>query len=156
MNSLSSSRSAISVSSEATVTKRTSRQRSQTPSSSHLTTNSIRNLSLPRAPRAAILEDSVSSSQPPSMFALIKASLRSYFAASKFATFLFLFALLPLASLLFKLRRRSTVVSRAKTAAELARRRLDSARGDSVLRILWRELVRAIADTVRMGGGGLV
>jgi hypothetical protein len=65
-----------------------------------------------------------------------------------------LFFLLPLLSLIIRKRRRAQapVVS----TVDLVRRRLSEARGDSIVRRFWGELVRAILDTVKMGGGGLV
>jgi hypothetical protein len=61
-----------------------------------------------------------------------------------------LFFIIPLISLILQRRRRLEI------PADLIQRRLLEAHGKSIARQLWNELVRAVLDTVRMGGGGLV
>ncbi|KAF9243445.1 hypothetical protein BU15DRAFT_72118 [Melanogaster broomeanus] len=93
--------------------------------------------------------------QSPGTLELIKRSLRTYFTANRITTLSILFLLLPLVSYFIRLRHVRAVATPASTADQVKRRLFD-ARGDSVLRRLWNEVVRAILDTIRMGGGGLV
>ncbi|KAG1877284.1 hypothetical protein F4604DRAFT_1733341 [Suillus subluteus] len=93
---------------------------------------------------------SLVTAQPPTSLALIRSYFHHYFTANRLATLSVLFFLIPLMSLILRRRRR------LETPADLVRRRLSEARGDSIARRLWNELVRAVLDTVRMGGGGLV
>lgn len=66
-----------------------------------------------------------------------------------------MFVIFPMLSFLFRLRRqRITGVSSG--AAEEVRRRLRAAEGKSAFAKVWEEAVRAVMDTVRMGGRGLV
>ena len=58
-------------------------------------------------------------------------------------------------SFLFRLRRRRITGVNAG-AAEEVRRRLRAAEGKSALGKVWEEAVRAVMDTVKMGGRGLV
>lgn len=55
-------------------------------------------------------------------------------------------------------RRRQTLGVRAGTitAADAVRRRLAVGQGETAINRIWGEVVRAVADTIRMGGGGLV
>ncbi|KAG1845488.1 hypothetical protein DFJ58DRAFT_800837 [Suillus subalutaceus] len=103
-----------------------------------------------RIPRIPPVDHSLASVQPPTSLALVRSYFNHYFTASRIATLSIFFFLIPLMSLIFRRRRR------LETPADLVRRRLLEARGDSIVRRLWNELVRAVLDTVRMGGGGLV
>ncbi|KAG2140599.1 hypothetical protein DEU56DRAFT_870922 [Suillus clintonianus] len=103
-----------------------------------------------RTSRILSVDDSLTTAQPPSSLALIRSYFSHYFTANRIATLSVLFFLIPLLSMIIRRRRRF------ETPADLVRRRLLEARGDSIVRRLWNELSRAILDTVRMGGGGLV
>ncbi|KAG1764587.1 hypothetical protein EV702DRAFT_1153962 [Suillus placidus] len=104
-----------------------------------------------RIPRLPPVDHSLAiAPQPPTSLALIRSYFNHYLTANRIATLSVLFFLIPLLS--FVLRRRR----RLETPADLVRRRLLEARGDSIVRRLWNELVRAVLDTARMGGGGLV
>ncbi|KAG1803459.1 uncharacterized protein BJ212DRAFT_1449875 [Suillus subaureus] len=87
---------------------------------------------------------------PPTSLTLIRSYFNHYFTANRIATLSVLLFLIPLISLMLRRRRR------LETPADLVRRRLLEARGDSIATQLWNELVRAVLDTVRIGGGGLV
>ncbi|KAH7911078.1 hypothetical protein BJ138DRAFT_1179807 [Hygrophoropsis aurantiaca] len=135
--------------SDATITKRTSRQyRTPTPRGSP-SASAVRSL---RPPRPPLIE---SPRESPGALTLIKASLKPYFAANKLMALSILFFLLPLISFLFRIRRRREAGGTG-SAADHVRRQLLDARSDSLLRRLWNEGRRAVTDTVRMGGGGLV
>ncbi|KAG1737752.1 hypothetical protein EDB19DRAFT_1985045 [Suillus lakei] len=103
----------------------------------------------PASPRDLPVDHGLATANPPTSLALIRSYLSHYFTAKKIAT-LFILFLIPLLSLIIRRRRR------VETPADQVRRRLLEARGDSIARRLWNELVRAVLDTVRMGGGGLV
>ncbi|KAL4064361.1 hypothetical protein V8B97DRAFT_1870111 [Scleroderma yunnanense] len=109
--------------------------------------------SLARKPRmgTAITE----TTESPSTLALIRASVCRYLRANRLTTLSILFLLLPLLSFLIRLRRVRGSGASASTTDQVKRRLLDS-RSDSFLRRMWEEMVRAIVDTVRMGGSGLV
>ncbi|EGN98851.1 hypothetical protein SERLA73DRAFT_181540 [Serpula lacrymans var. lacrymans S7.3] len=153
-----SSRSSASVASDKTVTRRSSQQRREGngSGSTHLNGNALRNPSIPRTPRAPVLGPPISAGQSPSIITLIKESIGPYFAKSRVTTFFLLFLLLPLVSLIFKLRRRRLTILEPQTTAELVKRRLANAGDTSILRRFWKEVASAVSDTVRMGGGGLV
>ncbi|KAG0705108.1 hypothetical protein DFH29DRAFT_908870 [Suillus ampliporus] len=103
-----------------------------------------------RIPGFLSVDRSLITAQPPTPFALTRSYFGHYFTANKIASLSILFFLIPLLSLIIGRRRR------AETPMAQVRRRLLEARGDSIARRLWNELVRAVLDTVRMGGGGLV
>jgi hypothetical protein len=103
-----------------------------------------------RISRVPPVDHNLATVRPPTSLALIRSYFNHYFTANRIATLSFLFFLIPLMSLILRRRRR------LETPADLVRRRLLEARGDSIARRLWNELVRAVLDTVRMGGGGLV
>ncbi|KAG2339667.1 hypothetical protein BDR05DRAFT_938733 [Suillus weaverae] len=103
-----------------------------------------------RIPRILPVDHSLAIAPPPTSLALIRSYFNRYFTANRIAALSVLFFLIPLLSFILRRRRR------LETPADLVRRRLLEARGDSVVRRLWNELVRAVLDTVRMGGGGLV
>lgn len=48
-------------------------------------------------------------------------------------------------------------VLQSLSAAEIVRRRLANSQGrGSAISRIWAEIVKAVGDTIRMGGGGLV
>ncbi|KAG1744284.1 hypothetical protein EDB19DRAFT_1696756 [Suillus lakei] len=103
-----------------------------------------------RISRILSVDHSLATAQPPTSLALIRSYFSHYFTANRIATLSVLFFLIPLLSLTIRRRRR------LETPGDLVRRKLLEARSDSIVRRLWNELVRAVLDTVRMGGGGLV
>lgn len=141
--------SSTSAASDVTVTKSSSRQHSNDPRST------------PRASSHATvvrgLHNSVvaTTGQSPGVLALIKEYLRTYFRTNRLTTLAVLFLLLPVVSYIIRLRR-ARVASVPASTADQVKRRLVDARGGSVLHKLWGEAGRAVWDTVRMGGGGLV
>ena len=141
--------SSTSTSSDVTVTKSPSRpspreSRSTPRASSH--TSAVRRL-----------ENSVvaTTGQSPGTLALIRDSLHTYFTSNRLTTLAVLFLLLPVVSYIIRLRRARAAPVTA-SAADQVKRRLFDARGGSILHKLWSEVGKAIWDTVRMGGGGLV
>ena len=104
-----------------------------------------------RIARTQSADQSLATIQPPSSSALIRSYFSHYFTPGRVATLSILFFILPLLSWIIRRRRRVQVPAASTT--DLVRRRL---LGDSIVRQLWHELVRAILDTVKMGGGGLV
>ncbi|KAG1858318.1 hypothetical protein C8R48DRAFT_716032, partial [Suillus tomentosus] len=104
-----------------------------------------------RIPCLPPVDHNFATAQPPTSLALIRSYFNHYFTANRIAILSVLFFLIPLLSLILRRQRR------LETPADLVWRRLVSeARGDSIMRRLWNELVRASLDTVRMGGEGLV
>jgi hypothetical protein len=94
------------------------------------------------------------------MYALIKASLGPYLTTSNLTTFLILFIVFPLLSFVLKVRRRRLHTATAGTVVrestiDQVRKRLKWG-GRNVLVRLSREVVRAVIDTIQMGGRGLV
>ena len=90
------------------------------------------------------------------MLALIRASLSPYLTSSNIGTFLLLFVLLPVLSLVMRIRRKRTGSGTIHGAADVRRRLAGHNTQAGVIGSLWREVVRAVGDTIRMGGGGLV
>lgn len=82
------------------------------------------------------------------------------FAAPKFIALFVLFVLLPALSLLLRIRRKRLALAGAagngSRVAEDVRRRLGDVQKGGVWRRVWEEAVRAVGDTVKMGGRGLV
>ncbi|KIK99594.1 hypothetical protein PAXRUDRAFT_131787 [Paxillus rubicundulus Ve08.2h10] len=144
--------SSTSITSDVTVTRRSSGQRSTnyTPTPrADPSTSVIRSSRIVQKPLVG------TTGQPTGTLALIKEFLRSYLTANRLATLTILFILLPLVS--YSIRsRRMRAVSTPQSTADHVKRRLYDARRDSVLSRFWNEVIRAIFDTVRMGGGGLV
>ncbi|KAF8843717.1 hypothetical protein BDN67DRAFT_1008664 [Paxillus ammoniavirescens] len=144
--------SSISITSDATVTRRSSGQHSKnhTPAPrADPSTSVIRSSRIVQGPLIG------TTGQPPGTLALIKEFLRAYLTANRLATLSILFLLLTLVS--YSIRsRRMRAVSAPQSTADQVKRRLFDTRRDSVLSRLWNEVIRAILDTVRMGGGGLV
>ncbi|PPQ95200.1 hypothetical protein CVT26_014891 [Gymnopilus dilepis] len=126
------------------------------------------------SPRTAHLTHEASTrSGPPSMYSLIRATVAPYLTSRRTATFVLIFVLVPLISFLLRMRRRrrmlmdaatlsggtAATVAVASSNADLVRRRLQAAHGGveaGFLRRAWSELVRAVGDTVKMAGSGLV
>ncbi|VDC07549.1 unnamed protein product [Peniophora sp. CBMAI 1063] len=97
---------------------------------------------------------------PPGMIALLRTAIRPYLAhglsLSHLAAALAV-VLIPLLSLVFRLRRRSSSATPSAAAVSDVRRRLGQGQARAgVFRTLWEESLRAVVDTVRMGGRGLV
>jgi hypothetical protein len=120
------------------------------------------------------LHTSTSTSSPPSFISLVRASLAPHLTRSKVTTFVLLFIIFPLFSVLLRIRRRQRLLpsisslnngqspsAHGVSAAETARRRLAaSSRAKSLSGLdiakLWTEVMRTVVDTVKMGGRGLV
>ncbi|KAI0312781.1 hypothetical protein OF83DRAFT_1144335 [Amylostereum chailletii] len=122
---------------------------------SHATTSS----SSSHSPHVA---STTASETPVSAIAVVRAFVRPYlqqgFSLSRLVVFL-ISLLLPALSLLIRLRRRRVGIPGApagSAAAEDVRRRLGVRKSAGLWRTLWEEVVRAVGDTVRMGGRGLV
>ncbi|KAF8631371.1 hypothetical protein AX15_002427 [Amanita polypyramis BW_CC] len=120
----------------------------------------------------------------PSTFALIKATLASYFTLPKLSTLLIIFVLFPVISFLLRFRhKRRKVLAGGSggaaltnpasggvatplrngrngiTNAELVRRRLQQIGTGGDASIMWKllaEIMRVVMDTVKMAGSGLV
>ncbi|RPD68443.1 hypothetical protein L226DRAFT_563909 [Lentinus tigrinus ALCF2SS1-7] len=114
-----------------------------------------------------------SSTRPPSTFALIRASLSTLLqntSRSRVLLYAILFVVVPVVSFVLRVRRRRVTAAGAKGAlsgnadagagaVDAVRRRLrgvsTEGQGSAVGR-LWEEVARAVVDTVRMAGRGLV
>lgn len=124
------------------------------------TGSAVSSSSIPRPPRAHAYPVAAARAPNLSTGALLRAALGPFLntSLSKIGTFVLLFVLLPLVSVAVRVRRRRRIgggVS-ALGAAEAVRRRLAAGQGQGVVSRIWGEVVTAIGDTVRMGGGGLV
>ncbi|KAF9004038.1 hypothetical protein BDQ17DRAFT_1325906 [Cyathus striatus] len=114
-------------------------------------------------PRSNIQTSAVTPSNP-TTYALIKASLAPYLTTSRISTFIFIVVLLPLVSFVLRLRRRRRLLSSPRSIAssaagsnvELVRRRLQVSSETGIVGRIWGEAVRAVVDTVKMAGSGLV
>ncbi|KAG2359566.1 hypothetical protein BDR07DRAFT_1488101 [Suillus spraguei] len=137
------SASSISAVSDATVTRSPRHRHNQRMPRGSSNTSGVRISHIPP------VDHDLATVQPPTSLTLIRSYLNHYFTAKRIATLSVLFFLIPLLSLILRRRRR------LETPAVSVRRKLLEARGDSIMRRLWNELVRAVLDTVRMGGGGL-
>ncbi|CDO74495.1 hypothetical protein BN946_scf184979.g50 [Trametes cinnabarina] len=146
-----------------------SRSRSATPAATAAAGSPASSASMPNSViRHAPLADPASarsSSIPraPSTLALVRASFQSVLrgaSRAKILAYLVLFVVLPLVSFLMRVRRRRAVPSGTGGGTVGAvRRRLRAANGQGgtgVVAKVWEELVRAVLDTVRMAGRGLV
>ena len=161
MSGLTPSTSSVSVASDVTVTKRhessprTHHNKSTFANGSATIPSNLSSSPMFHPPR---LEPPSASARPPGILALIRASLGPYLTSPRVTTFLLLFFLLPLVSLIMRIRRhRRTVDAGARLgAADVVRRRLANGQGQTVISRIWAEVVKAVGDTVRMGGGGLV
>lgn len=140
-----------------------------------LNPNGLTPLSLPRTH----LDPSSSSSQRrqnPTTLALIKASVKPYLvrligasSASKIASLVVIFVIVPILSLLLRMlrRRQRLPVSSSFGAgggADLVRQRLQAVNANAnamgalgkLLASAWFDIIRIVLDTVKMGGSGLV
>lgn len=141
--------SSTSIASDVTVTKPTSRQNSRDP---RFTPRASSRGSVVRGLPNSVV---ATTGQSPSTLTLIKEFLRTYFTGNRLTTLTVIFLLLPVVSFIIRLRRARATPAPASTVDQVKRRLFD-ARGGSVIHKLWSEVGRAIWDTVRMGGGGLV
>ncbi|THH04525.1 hypothetical protein EW145_g5457 [Phellinidium pouzarii] len=110
---------------------------------------------------AAASQRAISARSSPSTLTLIKASLRPLFSRISASQFVFalLFVLVPILSFLLRRRRRRMAGAASDTGVDEVRRRLAlrvSEPRAGVLGAMWWGLARAVADAVRMAGGGLV
>lgn len=112
----------------------------------------------------AVTSVSSSAVRAPSTLALIRSYIESTLrntSRSRIVVFLLVFVVLPAISLVMRIRRRNLRITQGGLgAAEEVRRRLRGAQngslvGTSTASRWWNEALRAIGDTVRMGGGGL-
>ncbi|TFK40446.1 hypothetical protein BDQ12DRAFT_680980 [Crucibulum laeve] len=102
---------------------------------------------------------------PPTTYALIRATLAPYITTPRLSTFIVLFVLVPLLSFVLRIRHRrqrqllggggSGTLS-VTSNTDLVRRRLAAGNENGFLGRAWSEVIRAVADTVRMAGSGLV
>jgi hypothetical protein len=163
MSSLVSSASSASVASDRTVTQQPSlnphlrRIGNSNPTSANGSASLSPSPSSPSIFRPPPLERSSANVRAPSTLAVIRASLLPYLTSSRVTTFLLLFVLVPVISLIIKIRRQRKIVAGAGLgAAEVVKRRLANGQVQTTIGRVWGEVVRAVTDTVRMGGGGLV
>lgn len=93
-----------------------------------------------------------------SALALVRAWIRPYLGRGlslpRIAALLFVLAL-PAISLALRLRARRPMAATESAAADV-RRRLGARKNIGLWRAFWEEAVRAVSDTVAMGGRGLV
>src|SRR5882762_11614681 len=164
MSSLVSSASSASVASDRTVTQQPSlnphlrRIGNSNPTSANGSASLSPSPSSPSIFRPPPLERSSANVRAPSTLAVIRASLLPYLTSSRVTTFLLLFVLVPVISLIIKIRRQRRIVGTGAGlgAAEVVKRRLANGQVQTTIGRVWGEVVRAVTDTVRMGGGGLV
>ncbi|EJF64776.1 hypothetical protein DICSQDRAFT_152986 [Dichomitus squalens LYAD-421 SS1] len=108
-----------------------------------------------------------SPARPPSTLALVRASLGSLLqgtSRSRMVLYAVLFVVVPLVSFVLRLRRRragagapASAGSGSGSTVDAVRRRLRGVDGQgNVVGRLWEEVARAVLDTVRMAGRGLV
>lgn len=96
-----------------------------------------------------------SRSSPPSAYALVKAVLSPYLTSNNLTVLLVVFVLLPLLSLIIRLRKRQRLRVESNVAAntaDLVRQRLNGPENWS----LWGTVFRVLVDTIKMAGNGLV
>ncbi|KAH8117935.1 hypothetical protein DFH11DRAFT_1808463 [Phellopilus nigrolimitatus] len=109
---------------------------------------------------AASRQRAITARNSSSIFTLIKTSLRPYFTSlsASHLVFALLFVFVPLVSFVLRRRRRASAIASPSSPADEVRRRLQRSgeQRAGVLGALWGEVVRAVADAVRMAGGGLV
>ncbi|KAF9479621.1 hypothetical protein BDN70DRAFT_993336 [Pholiota conissans] len=118
-------------------------------------------------PRMQLAHQTSATATPPSILALIRASLKPYLTRTRVTTFLVLFVLVPLISFVLRMRRRrlllttgaaTSAAAASASTADIVRRRLGAAPASEsgVVRRAWDEAVRVVGDTVKMAGSGLV
>ncbi|EAU85620.2 hypothetical protein CC1G_06333 [Coprinopsis cinerea okayama7 len=109
-----------------------------------------------------ILQTSSTPTSPPTILSLVKASLAPHLTTSKVTTFIILFVLFPVISWIWRIRyrrRRAAIAAAlAPSNVDLVRRRLQVAGASdaSLVTRLWKGSLRAVVDTVKMAGSGLV
>ncbi|KAG1743997.1 uncharacterized protein EDB91DRAFT_206857 [Suillus paluster] len=135
--------SSTSAVSDVTVTKYPRHRHDQSTLRGSTSTSRVRNS---RISRVLSVDDSFATAQPSTYFALIRSYFRRYFTANRIVTLIIFFFIIPLLSLIIQRQRQR----RIETPADQVRRRLLQARGDSIARRVWNELVRAVLDTVRI------
>lgn len=142
----------------------------------HASHSSTTDASAVRSQRAdaSAIPTHIVASHPPNLLMLVRDTLRPHLTASKLV-FALLFVVVPLLSFVVRLRRKrarvrglggvgtgaasplSAVRPGAAGSVVDVRRRLGMGEGQqSMLGSVWREVTRAVSDTVRMAGGGLV
>ena len=94
-------------------------------------------------------------------YSLVKAMVYPYLTTSRLATLFVLFVMFPVISLLIRRRRtKSSGTSGAQTGSRIAVSNVALVRWgieeSGLLRRGWSEVIRAVADTVKMAGSGLV
>ena len=116
---------------------------------------------LPQPPRAAPVE--APAPRPPSTLALLRtgcAALTRGLSRAKLLAYVLVLVVVPLLSFVLRVRRTRAAKGGGTGpggAVDEVRRRLKGAgEGKGVLTKAWEELVRAVGDTVQMGGRGLV
>ena len=109
-----------------------------------------------------------SAARPLSTLALVRASFESVLqgaSRSRMVLYAVLFVVVPLVSFVLRLRRRRAAGAPARAVGgagaggtvDMVRRRLRGVDGQgNVVGRLWEEVARAVLDTVRMAGRGLV
>jgi len=144
---------------------------------SHASSTDAQSVSTVRSQRSdasTAIPSHVVASRPPNLPALVTETLRPHLTASKLV-FALLFVVVPLISFVIRLRRKRARLrglggAGSGTASPLnairpgaagsvvdVRRRLGISEGrESIFGSVWREVTRAVSDTVRMAGGGLV
>ncbi|KAI0635605.1 hypothetical protein C8Q77DRAFT_1052832 [Trametes polyzona] len=141
-----------------------SRSRSATPvgPASSASSASVANAASSALRRSSAAGDAASTARAPSTLALLRASVRSVLQGASRArvlTCVLLFVVLPLVSFTMRLRRRRVSGTGTPTigTVDAVKRRLRGAEAQgSVVGQVWQEIVRAVLDTVRMAGRGLV
>ncbi|KAJ3480784.1 hypothetical protein NLI96_g8103 [Meripilus lineatus] len=120
-------------------------------------------LPLSRLSRSRSSIGPTSTTESPSTLTILKSYFDISFLTankSKTITFVLLFVIVPIVSFVLRLRRRriAGVAGTSAGAAVEVRRRLrtGNAQGRGPIAMVWDEFVRAVGDTVRMGGRGLV
>ncbi|KAF9489448.1 hypothetical protein BDN71DRAFT_1456155, partial [Pleurotus eryngii] len=156
-----SSASLSSTDSTATATPRGQQRRSSSRRSPSHHSSSHRSSVSAALPFRSHIQTQQVEVHPPSAYSLVKAFLQPYFTTSKFTTFFVLFIIFPLVSLFFRVRGRRKIVGSGPrgtagiATADLVRKRLQAAEGAGMVGRAWGEVVRAVLDTVKMGGSGL-
>lgn len=101
--------------------------------------------------------------RPPTTLTILRTYLHNVLtnaSKAKLAAFFLLFVVFPFLSFMLRMRRRRMIMGGTGTANQV-RRRLRGVEGGAgvttgLIANLWEEIVRAVGDTIRMGGGGLV
>ncbi|KAI0360214.1 hypothetical protein OH77DRAFT_1419638 [Trametes cingulata] len=144
-----------------------SRSRSATPAAPSSASASASTTSIPTSvirrashqDRLAPSNANANAGRPPSMMALLRASVRTLLqgaSRTQVLAYMVLFVVLPAVSFVLRLRRKR-VGGGAGGTVDAVRRRLRGAEAQGgVVGRVWGELARAVVDTVKMAGRGLV